>query len=164
MIEEYTVELARQGNNDAARLLLQFAADALSNNKPLEPDIAHYFAEAFNRILKGEDPSKALNIAPAQKTSLYDHETDHLEIVIDYWKLRESGEKSSVARRLVAETWGIREDQVKKIVREFKNAVREVMDLRNRMRAISLQAAENTDLKTFLDRLGKRHGKPSSMP
>ncbi|HIP52442.1 MAG TPA: hypothetical protein EYH03_00320 [Chromatiales bacterium] len=153
MIEEYTVEQAKQGNNDAARLLLQFAIDAFSKNSPLAPEIAQYFAESFGRILKGEEPAKALNLPSAKEENQFDHETDHLEIVIDYWKLRESGEKSKVARRLVAESWGIPEARVKKIVREFKNAVHEVMDLRQRMRTISLQAAENTDLKTFLDRL-----------
>ena len=37
-----------------------------------------------------------------------------------------------------------------------RSAVKEVMDLRKRMRSIELQAAEETDLKTFLDRINTR--------
>jgi hypothetical protein len=156
MIEDYTVELARSGDSDAARLLLKFVADNLSEGKPLPEEVSEYLAESLRSILDGKSADEALNLEKQPNHSQFDYETDQLDMVIDYWKLRESGEDAKVARHLIAESWGLPVSQVQKLVRSFKNAVKEVMDLRKRMRSIELQAAEETDLKTFLDRINTR--------
>ena len=131
------VRSGRQGDVESAKRLLEIVAEELESGKKLSPQVAEYLAHGFWKILAGKDANLALNLLLSGVTHI--DWTGELDIAIDYWKIRVTGEQPYIARKIVADSWGVPEHQVKMIVRRFKNAVKEVMDLRQRLKIMEAE-------------------------
>lgn len=53
---------AKQGDANAGRLLLEVLHISLRHEVTLRPDLRDYFATAVHRMMKGDDPKRALNL------------------------------------------------------------------------------------------------------
>ncbi|MFZ3205009.1 MAG: hypothetical protein WA161_14150 [Pseudomonas sp.] len=89
------IRMARAGDDEAARALVGWLAECLRAGTTPPPDLAAYFAQAFEQVASGQSANKRLNLG---KRSLWARD---YEIARAVWMLNNRG----VAVRSSRDTW-----------------------------------------------------------
>jgi hypothetical protein len=123
---------AKDGDPEAAKMLLKYASESLEEGKAPIDELCKYLAVSLQDIVSGQDANAALNVKKKNtRPSTFNRD---IEIAIDYWGKRDEGEKDTVALLKVSQMWGVKESTVKRVKREYKDSAKHDLFFRKRLK------------------------------